>query len=69
MISEEINDIKSKLMYIEEKVSYIDEVKYIKEKIISLEEKINMIIAQQEIYQIEKEQLMNSIFLLQEKTL
>lgn len=67
MISEEINDIKSKLMYIEEKVSYIDEVKYIKEKIISLEEKINMIIAQQEIYQIEKEQLMNSIFVLQEK--
>lgn len=67
MISEEINDIKSKLMYIEEKVSSIDEIKYIKEKIISLEEKINMIIAQQEIYQIEKEQLMNSIFVLQEK--
>jgi hypothetical protein len=69
MISEEINDIKTKLMYIEEKVSCIDEVKYIKEKIISLEEKINMIIAQQEIYQIEKEQLMNSIFSLQEKIL
>ncbi len=68
MITDQINNINDKLKNIDKGFKNIhDELKSINRKLLSMEEKLNLIIAQRDINEIEKYQLINRICLLEEK--
>lgn len=68
MINEKINDIEKQQIDIKKQQTDIkNKLMYIEEKLLFLEEKVNLIIAKEEVNNIEREQLINRIFLLEEK--